>query len=181
MDDIKKVIDFINDEIAWLTEQKDSTDTIMGEVYKEIDGDERIQIMRNAISAMQELEQYRKLGASPQRCAELISERSAAKRILAHYETIGTLEECREAMEKQQAVPPKKAFLFEGKQAEIADYNGITNFDTYRCPECGRIVAERTVVKSVFPDGFIKYKYCKDCGRKLDWGENDGYGKNDAG
>ena len=57
MDDIQKVIDFINDEIAWLTEQKDSTDTIMGEVYKEIDGDERIQIMRNAISAMQELEQ----------------------------------------------------------------------------------------------------------------------------
>ena len=53
MDDIQKVIDFINDEIAWLTEQKDSTDTIMGEVYKEIDGDERIQIMRNAISAMQ--------------------------------------------------------------------------------------------------------------------------------
>lgn len=133
-----------------------------------------VSAIETAISAMQELEKYRKLGASPQRCAELISERSAAKRILAHYETIGTLEECREAVKRQREIPPRKAFIFEGKQAEIAAHNSIANFDTYRCPECGRIVAERTVVKSVYPDGFIKYKYCKDCGQKLDWGENDG-------
>lgn len=59
MNDIQKVIAFLNDEIEWLTEQKTNTDTIMGEVYRVIDGDERVRCMTTAISAMQELQQYR--------------------------------------------------------------------------------------------------------------------------
>lgn len=107
------------------------------------DAEKAEEAMRTAISAMQELEQYRQLGASPQRCAELISERSAAKRILAHYETISTLEECREAVKWQQAKEPKIM-------------NGMYGI-VYLCNECGNELE-------------LGSQYCPFCGQKLDWG-----------
>ena len=59
------------------------------------------EIARTAISALEEIQQYREIGASPERLKELIFEGSAAKRILRHYQEIGTVEECWEAREKQ--------------------------------------------------------------------------------
>lgn len=113
-----------------------------------------IDTYKTAISAMQELEQYRKLGASPQRCAELISERSAAKRILAHYETIGTLEECREAVEKQKQKKPIKA-----------EESRIRYTEGYICPRCGGGFSGTGIAG-----------YCYHCGQAIDWSEeeNDG-------
>lgn len=63
------------------------------------------------------------------------------------YEAIGTVEECREAVEKQTAKKVKSI-----SQVKDGDsYVGIIG----RCPCCGDILEEDTV-------------YC-DCGQKLDW------------
>lgn len=95
-----------------------------------------------AISAMQELQQYRQ---------------------------IGTLEECREAREKRQALPPRKTTIFEGKDAEELAAKKIPNYETYKCPKCNRTVVDRTAARSLYPDGFIKHKYCDKCGQGIDW------------
>lgn len=63
------------------------------------------------------------------------------------YRAIGTVEECREAVEKQTAKKVKSI-----SQVKDGDsYVGIIG----RCPCCGDILEEDTV-------------YC-DCGQKLDW------------
>ena len=103
----------------------------------------RIKYYKTAISAMQELQQYR---------------------------AIGTLEECQETRKRQQAVPARKTTIFEGKDAEKLAVKGLPNYETYKCPKCGRSVVERTVVKSLYPDGFIKKNYCERCGQAIDWG-----------
>lgn len=62
------------------------------------------------------------------------------------YRAIGTVEECREAVEKMKA-----------KKPNYDDYHRAG----YRCPTCN----------NVNPWG---YKHCKHCGQKLDWrDEND--------
>ena len=78
--------------------------------------------INTAISAMQELQQYR---------------------------AIGTLEECREAMELQQA---KRPLL--GGNPDMPDT------DIFICPACSGVVGideERAA-------------YCADCGQAIDWG-----------
>ena len=55
-----------------------------------------------AIEALKEVQQYREIGASPEQLKELIFEGSATKRILRHYQEIGTVEECKEAVERQR-------------------------------------------------------------------------------
>ena len=57
------------------------------------------------------------------------------------YRTIGTVEECRAAVEEQTA-----------KKPNYDDYHRAG----YRCPDCN----------NVNPWG---YKHCKHCGQKLDW------------
>lgn len=72
-----EIIDFLEDEINGLKEQKyGELGEIAAKVFKEINGDERIKVFRVAISALEEIQQYRE---------------------------IGTAEECREAVEKQKA------------------------------------------------------------------------------
>lgn len=63
---------------------------------------------------------------------------------LEQYRAIGTVEECKEAMEKQKAVKPVTY-----KETNIAD-----------CPVCGATV--RGISKK-FGD------WCSKCGQKLDW------------
>ena len=146
MDDIQKAIAFFNDEMEWLIEMKTATDTILREVYKEINGDERIRCTMTAISAMLELQQYR---------------------------VIGTPEECREAVGRQQAIPARKTTIFEGKDAEKLAAKGLPNFETYKCPKCGRSVAERTLARTLHPDGYIKHKFCNNCGQAIDWSDEE--------
>ena len=78
--------------------------------------------MKNAIQALEEVEQYRALG---------------------------TVEELKEAREKQVAKKPKSEQYFYG----VLD----------RCPVCeGRLYYEQ--------------KYCDECGQALKWGEEDEQG-----
>ena len=67
------------------------------------------------------------------------------------YRQIGTVEECREAVEKQTAKKVKSI-----SQVKDGDsYVGLIG----RCPCCGDILEEDTV-------------YC-DCGQRLDWGNEE--------
>lgn len=82
-----------------------------------------------AISALEEVQQYRK---------------------------IGTVEECREAVEKQTA-----------KKPTLIDYKKYANFvdnvdflqDAYWCPNCKRVVRSGS--------------FCRDCGQKLGWSDEE--------
>lgn len=70
---------------------------------------------------------------------------------LKQYRAIGTLEECRAAVEKQTAKKVKSI-----SQVKDGDsYAGLIG----RCPCCGDILEEDTV-------------YC-DCGQRLDWGDEE--------
>lgn len=73
------------------------------------------------------------------------------------YRQIGTVEECREAVDKQTA-----------KKPTLIDYKKYTNFvdnadflqDAYWCPNCKRVVRSGS--------------FCRDCGQHIDWSDEDG-------
>lgn len=74
------------------------------------------------------------------------------------YHQIGTMEECREAVEKQTA---KKVTSF--------DYhNGTVN---YGCPICKRKIISK--IDGEWCGGTFN-EYCDRCGQKLDWSDGDG-------
>lgn len=72
------------------------------------------------------------------------------------YRQIGTVEECREAVEKQTA-----------KKPTLIDYKKYTNFvdnadflqDAYWCPNCKRVVRSGS--------------FCRDCGQHIDWSDEE--------
>lgn len=72
---------------------------------------------------------------------------------LEQYKAIGTVEECREAMEKQK---PKKII--------IRDWNPT------KCPTCGHELS------TSLGDGYYKHptflKRCPECGQAIQWDEN---------
>lgn len=119
-----EIIDFLEDEINGLKEQKyGDLGEIAAEVFKEINGDERIKVFRMAISALKEVQQYRK---------------------------IGTVKECREAVEKQK---PKKII--------------IEPYCPTECPTCGHELS------TSLGDGYYKYptflERCPNCGQAIQW------------
>lgn len=77
------------------------------------------------------------------------------------YREIGTLEECRAAVEKQTA----KRALHQGcydKNGEWHEWNGINGKPYELCPSCrANLCCEMPLD--------IKPKYCKNCGQKLNW------------
>lgn len=80
-------------------------------------------------------------------------------RKLAQYEDIGTLEEVREAVEKQKAKKPIKS---DDKICDLIVH--------YRCPCCGKYFGERRIHDVIL---FSKKRYCNDCGQRIDWSEED--------
>lgn len=62
------------------------------------------------------------------------------------YRKIGTVEECREAVEKQKA-----------KKPEVIDQD----FDYYKCPVCGEYIWAT--------DNINNHKYCLNCGQAINW------------
>lgn len=84
-----------------------------------------------------------------------IEEAIEALKAVQQYREIGTVEECRKAVEKQRAKEPKLRYKprFLGKA-------------TYTCPNCGNCRLEE------FANERQRNNYCWDCGQKLDWDEN---------
>lgn len=72
---------------------------------------------------------------------------------LEQYRNIGTVEECRKAVEKQKAKKPRLNYKpkFFGNA-------------TYTCPKCGNICLEK------FANERQNNNYCWDCGQKIDFG-----------
>lgn len=70
---------------------------------------------------------------------------------LMSYRRIGTLEEVREAMEKQKAKKPKDVGT-----------EGYRYTDTYRCPTCGGNFSGTGIAD-----------YCYHCRQAIDWSEVD--------
>lgn len=84
-------------------------------------------------------------------CEDALQVAIKALEELQQYRTIGTVEECRAAVEQQTAKKVKSI-----SQVKDGDsYGGLIG----RCPCCGDILEEDTV-------------YC-DCGQRLDWGTSD--------
>lgn len=69
---------------------------------------------------------------------------------LAEYEDIGTIEECREAREKQREKMP----TYEGDGYSDGEFV----YDTWICPNCGEY----------YEVDFDDYEYCPNCGQHLD-------------
>lgn len=70
---------------------------------------------------------------------------------LQEYKQLGTLEEAREAMEKQKAKKPNNVGT-----------EGYRYTDTYRCPACGGNFSGTGIAD-----------YCYHCGQAIDWGEEE--------
>ena len=132
--------------IEILEEIKELDDTLYA--YSDI----YMKALETAISALEEIQQYRKIGASPERITELILEGSAAKRILGHYQKIGTVEECREAVDKQKA---KKCVI-----------DSFPDHMHYKCPSCGKIHLSR--YKHGCPSLGRIPRFCHECGQAID-------------
>lgn len=81
------------------------------------------------------------------------------------YRAIGTVEECRAAVEKQT----EKRALHQGcydKNGEWHEWNGINGKPYELCPNCRANLCCETPLD-------IKPKYCKNCGQKLDWRDKE--------
>jgi len=81
---------------------------------------------------------------------------------IKQYQALGTVEELREAREKQRA---KKIIIVKAKN-EIEDVS-IGDFVHYKCPSCG----ERIGSAFHYPPNeyMMEHKFCNKCSQKLDW------------
>ena len=109
------------------------------------------QAIRLAVLALQDIRNYRNIVNKTDRneLAKIIDE-------WLEYSKIGTVEECREAVEKQKP-----------KQAEHSKWIGINGALYDLCPTCGT---------NLCTDSFLgeqKENYCGNCGQKLDWSEEE--------
>ena len=101
-------------------------------------------IVREAIKALEEVQEYRKIGTveNLKTLCDLFGLNGFKK--LEEYQKIGTVEECREAVEKQKGK----------KVSEICGAFG----EEYECPECGSPLSNLDVFA----------EYCKWCGQKIE-------------
>ncbi len=74
--------------------------------------------------------------------------------MLAEYKKIGTLEECRQAREKQKA---KKV----GVWGDGVGDDGEILYDMYTCPNC----------EKDYENDYHDYEYCPECGQRMDRSE----------
>ena len=95
---------------------------------------------------------------------------------LQQYKQLGTLEEVREAVERQQ---PRKAILKNGKSGMFVDYADghgeykVTKWQDWCCPVCGWFVGQRYNASQGKSHDQRKSEYCNECGQHIDWSEED--------
>lgn len=117
-------------------------------------------IAREAIKALEEVQEYRKLGTVEElkvawKYVDLAKKHNTIGNVIescAEYESIGTVEEVREAVGKDTA---KKVI--------------IKPWEPCKCPTCDKELSESV------GDGYYKHYYylkrCTECGQRLDWGD----------
>ena len=77
---------------------------------------------------------------------------------IQQYRALGTVEDCRAAMEKQTPKNPIKTNIYEGERAEILKKRGAINPEVFKCPACKKII-----------DPGYSNSYCKKCGQRIVW------------
>ncbi len=102
-----------------------------------------------AIKALEEVQQYRETGLTPAQVRTLQMDFTGWMQLADEYRTIGTVEECREAVEKQTAKKPD----YEGDGYS----DGQLVYDTWICPSCGQH----------YEVEYDSYDYCPSCGQKI--------------
>ena len=111
-----------------------------------------------AINALKEVQQYRQIGsvelfAETKKLSDLTKKCGTIGKVFdecAEYAAIGTVKECRAAVEKQTAKKPD----YEGDG--YAD--GQLVYDTWICPSCGKH----------YEVDYDSYDYCPRCGQHID-------------
>lgn len=112
-------------------------------IYSEIDRDKIIDACKCAISAIHELQEYKRLG-SIEEIKSHIRQSEEEFNMLMEYRNLGTLEEVRKAVEKQKKKKPQ------------------TSDRCYVCPHCGLVTSLK-----------IKHNYSDACGQHIDWSEKE--------
>ena len=127
----------------------------------------KIKTAKIAISALEEIQQYRAIGTVEEikDILQIISDgqddvdESGISTGLLHtlleyaeYKKIGTVEECREARERR--IPKILDIWGDGY-----DNEGNMIYDMYDCPNCGKS----------YEMEYEEYKYCPSCGQAIDW------------
>lgn len=109
-----------------------------------------------AIKALEEIQQYRAIGTAEDLKLWCSLFGLDGFDELAAYKRIGTVEECREAVEKQKAKKPRKKL------------NKYSN--AYKCPNC-----DFEFIHKDETGWFCGkcYKYCPECGQAIDWSEKE--------
>ena len=140
------------------------------------------EIARTAISALEEIQQYRKIGSVGEIKQAIgvlsLSENDIIKTFheLNEYHKIGTVEQVKNQKENlnvayqiisdyesigtveecREAVEKQKA-----KKPEWSD----SDFDYYKCPVCGEYICAT--------DNINDHNYCLNCGQAIDWEESE--------
>lgn len=86
-------------------------------------------------------------------CKEIVRTVISALKEIQQYRKIGTVEECREAMEKQKPKEPNRS--------------GMDEQDYYVCPNCGADIGS-------IDDYFPRDRYCHECGQAIQWDNLEG-------
>ena len=113
---------------------------------------------------LEELKKYREIGLAQYMIKGIIKSEMQAHEDAVHnaelldeYEEIGTPDECRAAVEKQNAKKPKQ------------DEDKF-----YGCPVCGNVILHKW---EKYPTKLMNKKnglpYCLGCGQKLDWSDEE--------
>lgn len=89
----------------------------------------------------------------PQQVIKALDVLKDSSREVEQYRALGTVEELKEAMEKQ--IPQKLILISDG------DSEGIPVYDIWECPNCG----EHYEVE------YDDYDYCPNCGQAIDKSE----------
>ncbi len=96
---------------------------------------------------------------------------------IQYYRAIGTVEECREARERQKGKKPILCMNeVSGMFIDYADGHGeyktqMNNW--WRCPCCNEVVGQRVIAHKHIHDQ-RKKKFCEKCGQAISW-ESDAH------
>lgn len=93
-------------------------------------------------------------------------------REIQQYRESGTVEECREAVEKQKPKKPIWKQEIGIVHKDYADGHGETveeKWADWVCPNCGWFVGEQYIPRR---HNQRKSNYCSRCGQKINWNEN---------
>ena len=155
----------LEEAIEILEEVKELDDTLYA--YS----DAYMKALEVALYALKEIRNYRKLGtleelARAKRYIDLSKRHSTIGEMIdecAEYESIGTVEECREAIEKQKAKKPllvsKKEKIMEGDYVHVI------------CPTCGEEIFS-CFLFYLWNDSQRTHEFCESCGQAIQWDEN---------